>query len=264
MPGADQPGQGAAQVRRLDGRHRQPVRHRRGGDRRRPARDPATCPDCSSRASTSIRAPIASTRPPSPRTSPSSPTSSARPGASPASAPTRLIFGSGFGIPYLPGEAELDHAALPALREPDARRAAGGARVRRAPATSSSAAGWSGPAGWLLTGVISGKTVARGRDPRLRRGLQQSSRRLRHDGLGDPPQLGLREPLESRGRAGAPTCWSAPSAPASTGSRSTSSCPRPAPATCSPFQTSGAYGLTASPTRFISHPEPREAVLPGR
>ena len=26
---------------------------------------------------------------------------------------------------------------------------------------------------------------------------------------------------------------------------------------------SGAYGLTASPTRFISHPEPREAVIEG-
>jgi len=29
------------------------------------------------------------------------------------------------------------------------------------------------------------------------------------------------------------------------------------------IENSGAYGLTASPTRFISHPEPREVVYAG-
>ena len=29
------------------------------------------------------------------------------------------------------------------------------------------------------------------------------------------------------------------------------------------IENSGAYGLTSSPTRFISHPEPREAIIEG-
>ncbi len=32
--------------------------------------------------------------------------------------PEALVFGSGFGVPYLPGEVPLDHAALPALIHP--------------------------------------------------------------------------------------------------------------------------------------------------
>jgi diaminopimelate decarboxylase len=173
--------------------------------------------------------------------------------------PARLVFGSGFGLNYLPGEAPLDHAALPALINPviDALRsepAFAGARCNL------ELGRWLvGPAGWLLTGVVSAKqsrgVAVRTCDAGFNNHLAAASMM----GAVIPRNWVFENLTNPAGPVGRYTL---------TGPLCTSidrlahgiDLPEVRPGDVLAIPNSGAYGLTASPTRFISHPEPREVL----
>lgn len=174
--------------------------------------------------------------------------------------PKRLILGSGFGIPYLPTESDLDHRALPGLVLPlldelDDDPALSGAR----PALELGR--WLvGPAGWLLTEVVAAKQ-SRGKQIRMcdagfnnhlaACGMMGSVLRRNwvYENLSNPEG-----PVSEYTLVG-PLC--------TTIDRLAADVPLPPTRVGDviAIPQSGAYGLTASPTRFISHPEPREVLL---
>ena len=174
-------------------------------------------------------------------------------------APRRLIFGSGFGIPYLPDETELDHARLPGLINPvvDALRAE--APFRAATLTLEIGRWIVGPNGWLLTRVLAGK-ASRGKQIRAcdagfnnhlaACGMMGSvfRRNWRFENVTNP-----RGPVGPFTLVG-PLCTSIDRLAVDV------DLPEVRVGDLIAIPQSGAYGLTASPTRFISHPEPREIV----
>ncbi len=176
--------------------------------------------------------------------------------------PTRLVFGSGFGLNYLPGELPLDHEALPPLINPiiDSLRADpafGDARCNL------ELGRWLvGPAGWLLTGVVSAKqsrgTAIRTCDAGFNNHLAAASmmgtvipRNWVYENVTNPDGAVERYTLTG------PLCTSI--------DRLAHGIDLPEVRTGDilAIPNSGAYGLTASPTRFISHPEPREVLRLG-
>ncbi len=173
--------------------------------------------------------------------------------------PTRLVFGSGFGIPYLAGEAELDHTALPALINPviDALKA----ETAFANASCNLELGrWLiGPAGWLLTQVISAKqsrgtsicTCDAGFNNHLAAASMMGTvipRNWVFENISNPDGAIGRYTLTG------PLCTSIDRLALGI------DLPEVRPQDVLAIAMSGAYGLTASPTRFISHPEPKEIV----
>ena len=176
--------------------------------------------------------------------------------------PERLIFGSGFGIPYLPQESELDHAGLPALVNPlvDALCATPG--FARAEMTLELGRWLVGPCGWLLTRVIAAKhsrgVEIRACDAGFNNHLAACGmmgavfrRNWRYANVTNPE--------------GAPGSYMLVGPLCTTIDRLASDLELPElrVGDVVAVPQSGAYGLTASPTRFISHPEPREVVIAG-
>ena len=176
--------------------------------------------------------------------------------------PQALVFGSGFGVPYLPGEAALDHGAMPTLINPiiDALRAE--APFADARCTLELGRWLVAPAGWLLTGIISAKQ-SRGAAIRcLDAGFNNHLAAASMMGTVIPRNWVFHNITNPDGVVAAHTL---------TGPLCTS-IDRLAVAADLPevrvgdvlaIAMSGAYGLTASPGRFISHPEPREVVAQG-
>lgn len=176
--------------------------------------------------------------------------------------PMRLVFGSGFGVPYLPGEAALDHAALPALVNPviDALRAEPAFAQARC---NLELGRWLvAPAGWLLTGVISGKqsrgvairTCDAGFNNHLAAAGMMGSvipRNWVFENITNPDGEVARYTLTG------PLCTSIDRLAVNI------ELPQVRPGDVLAIPMSGAYGLTASPSRFISHPEPAEVVVRG-
>jgi diaminopimelate decarboxylase len=177
-------------------------------------------------------------------------------------APERLVFGSGFGIPYLPGEAPLDHAALPALINPiiDALKAE--PAFARARCNLELGRWLVGPAGWLLTGVISAKQSRGAAIRTCDAGFNNHLAAASMMGTVIPRNWVFENVSNPAGEVGRYTL---------TGPLCTSidrlalgiDLPEVRPGDVLAVPMSGAYGLTASPSRFISHPEPREVVVQG-
>jgi diaminopimelate decarboxylase len=177
--------------------------------------------------------------------------------------PRKLIFGSGFGIPYLPDEQELDIERLAALITPkiDALREVPqllGAR------TVLEMGRWLvGPDGYLLTSVINEKT-SRGTEIRMcdagfnnhlgACGMMGTiiRRNWRFWKVSDGVDDSTREYLLV-----GPLCTTIDML------ANRIELPPLARGDVLAIGMSGAYGLTASPTRFISHPEPHEVVVEG-
>jgi diaminopimelate decarboxylase len=176
--------------------------------------------------------------------------------------PKKLIFGSGFGIPYVDGDQPLDVEQLAALVMPQLDA------LRAEPCFAESECvlemgRWLvGPAGWLLTGVIAAKH-SRGVDVRacdagfnnhlaacgmmgtvIRRNWSFSNV---SNPEGAPANYNLVGPL----------CTSIDIL------ASDITLPEVRIGDVLSIANSGAYGLTASPTRFISHPEPTEWIADG-
>lgn len=175
-------------------------------------------------------------------------------------APRRLVFGSGFGIPYLPGEAPLDHAALPALVNPVVDALVAEPAFAQARCNLELGRWLVGPAGWLLTSVIAAK---RSRGAEIRACDAGFNNHLAAAGMMGSviPRNWVFENLTNP--AGVPGSYTL------TGPLCTSidrlahgaELPEVRVGDVLAVPMSGAYGLTASPTRFISHPEPREVTL---
>ena len=174
-------------------------------------------------------------------------------------APKRLIFGSGFGVPYLPDETELDHGALPELVQPVLDRLMADPRMRQARCVLELGRWLAAPAGWLLTSVIRQKQ-SRGKAVRMcdagfnnhlaACGMMGSvfRRNWVYENLTNP--TGAVGPYTLTG----PLCTTIDRLGVDI------ELPEPRVQDVIAIPQSGAYGLTASPSRFISHPEPREAI----
>jgi diaminopimelate decarboxylase len=174
--------------------------------------------------------------------------------------PERLVFGSGFGIPYLPGEAPLDHAALPALVNPLIDALTAGPAFAGARCNLELGRWLVGPAGWLLTGVVAAKR-SRGTDIRAcDAGFNNHLAAASMMGTVIPRNWvfeNLTNPAGTPGRytLTGPLCTSIDRLALG------ADLPEVRVGDVLAIPMSGAYGLTASPTRFISHPEPREVTL---
>lgn len=177
-------------------------------------------------------------------------------------APRRLVFGSGFGIPYLPGEAALDHAALPALINPiiDALKAEPAFAQARC---NLELGRWLvGPAGWLLTGVIAAK---RSRGAEIRCCDAGFNNHLAAAGMMGTviPRNWVFGNLSNPGGVPGKYTLTGPLCTSIDRLAQAAELPEPRPGDILEIPMSGAYGLTASPSRFISHPEPREVIVQG-
>jgi diaminopimelate decarboxylase len=179
-----------------------------------------------------------------------------------ARAPRKLVFGAGFGVPYLPGDEEIDIAALADLVLPQV------AALRRESAFADTRmelelGRWLvGPCGWLLSSIIGAK-ASRGTDIRIcdagfnthlaAYGMMGSviRRNWRIANLSNPGGETGRYTVVG------PLCTTIDTLATKL------ELPVLAIGDVIAIENSGAYGLSASPTRFISHPEPREALLEG-
>jgi diaminopimelate decarboxylase len=175
--------------------------------------------------------------------------------------PRVLVFGSGFGIPYHPGQNGLDLAKLSALVAPLIDGLRHDRRLRDARLALEMGRFLVGPAGYFLTKVVSVKR-SRGTDIRLCDG-------------------GFNNHLAAFGLMGTVirrnwSLWNLSAGPEAPPTRQTLVGPL-----CTTIDTlaqdvelpalrtgdvvavgaSGAYGLSASPIHFISHPVPREALV---
>ncbi|HEX8056059.1 MAG TPA: type III PLP-dependent enzyme [Novosphingobium sp.] len=176
--------------------------------------------------------------------------------------PRKLIFGAGFGVPYLPTDEELDLTALAAEVLP------GIAALRAEPAFAGARlelelGRWLvGPCGWLLSSIIGAK-ASRGTEIRIcdagfnnhlaAYGMMGSviRRNWRIANLSNPGGEAGRYTVVG------PLCTTIDTLATKL------ELPVTAIGDVISIENSGAYGLTSSPTRFISHPEPREALLEG-
>lgn len=173
--------------------------------------------------------------------------------------PQALVFGSGFGVPYLPGEAELDHAAMPALINPiiDALRAESAFAGARC--TLELGRWLVAPAGWLLTRVISAKQSRGARVRCLDAGFNNHLAAASMMGTVIPRNWVFHNISNPDGIV-APHTLHGPLCTSIDRLAVAADLPDLRVGDVLAIAMSGAYGLTASPSRFISHPEPREVV----
>jgi diaminopimelate decarboxylase len=174
--------------------------------------------------------------------------------------PRKLIFGSGFGIPYLPGEATLDIEAVAAKVNPMLDELRATEPFTRTDFALELGRWIAGPAGWLLSSVISTKT-SRGVEFRncdagfnnhlAACGMMGSVIRRNWiiDNISNPAG-----PVGKYNLVG-PLCTTIDLIATNV------ELPRLEAGDIIAISQSGAYGLTASPTRFISHPEPLEVMM---
>ena len=179
--------------------------------------------------------------------------------------PSKLVFGSGFGIPYLPDDRELDVAAIAAAVNPMIDAFRGEARYRDTSCILEMGRWLIGQAGYLLTSII-GEKASRGTEFRIcdagfnnqlsACGMMGTVIRRNWriaklaNGTESEPGMGS----ESYNLVG-PLCTTIDLIAAGI------KLPRLRRGDVLAIESSGAYGLTASPTRFISHPEPREIIV---
>jgi diaminopimelate decarboxylase len=172
------------------------------------------------------------------------------------------VFGSGFGIPYALGEEDLDVEAVAARVNPMVDDLKAEARFAKTALALEMGRWLVGPAGWLLTSVVAAKS-SRGVEFRVcDAGFNNHlaacgmlgtviRRNWRFENLTNP-----------EGRPGAFTL-TGPLCTTIDILASGVELPEPRVGDVIAIPQSGAYGLTASPTRFISHPEPREILASG-
>lgn len=165
-------------------------------------------------------------------------------------------------MPYLPDEPSLDHKALPALILPLIDKLMSIPEMEQARPTLELGRWLVAPAGWLLTQVI-GKKASRGKELRTcdagfnnhlaACGMMGSvfRRNWVFENLSNPDgEKGVYTLV-------GPLCTTIDRLAADL------EIPEPRVDDILAIPQSGAYGLTSSPTRFISHPEPREVILQG-
>lgn len=177
-------------------------------------------------------------------------------------APRKLIFGSGFGVPYIDGDQPLDVEELAALAMPLIDELKQDPRFVTSACVLEMGRWLVGPAGWLLTGVITEKR-SRGVDIRMcdagfnnhlaACGMMGSviRRNWKFTNVTNPDAEPAKYNLVG------PLCTTIDIL------ASDISLPEVRVNDVLAISNSGAYGITASPTRFISHPEPAELIFDG-
>ena len=176
--------------------------------------------------------------------------------------PRKLIFGSGFGVPYIDSDQPLDVDALAELVMPMIDEFKQHPRFVRSECVLEMGRWLVGPAGWLLTGVIAEKH-SRGVDIRLcdagfnnhlaACGMMGTviRRNWSFTNVTNPDAEPAKYNLVG------PLCTTIDIL------ASDITLPQVRINDVLAISNSGAYGLTASPTRFISHPEPSEVIFDG-
>lgn len=173
--------------------------------------------------------------------------------------PQRLVFGSGFGVPYLPDEQPLDHSALPGMINPIIDELLATPSFQDAACNLELGRWLVGPYGWLLTKVISEKQ-SRGKEIRMcdagfnnhlaACGMMGSVLRRNW----------VYENLTNTGAARAVHTLVGPLCTSIDRLALDVELPAVRVGDVLAVGASGAYGLTASPSQFISHPYPIEIV----
>ena len=177
--------------------------------------------------------------------------------------PEKLIFGSGFGIPYLPTDQELDLKKLASLINPQIDALKTDPVFEKSLCVLEMGRWLVGLEGYFLTTVIQEK-LSRGTEIRICDGgfnnhlaacgmmgavVRRNWRFAKVNVIGD-------EPMRKYLLVG-PLCTTIDTL------ASNIELPQLSRGDVLAVGASGAYGLTASPTRFISHPEPREYLVIG-
>lgn len=177
-------------------------------------------------------------------------------------APKKLIFGSGFGVPYGPADMPLDIALVAEAVIPAMAALKREAQFAQTECVLEMGRWLVGPTGWLLTSVV-GEKHSRGTDYRLcdagfnnhlaACGMMGTviRRNWRYHNVSNP--AGREQAYTLVG----PLCTSIDVLASSL------VLPELRIGDVVAIENSGAYGLTSSPTRFISHPEPGEVLLSG-
>jgi diaminopimelate decarboxylase len=177
-------------------------------------------------------------------------------------APEKLVFGSGFGVPYSAPDVELDVAKVARAVGPMLDELKADAPFERTSCVLEMGRWIVGPAGWLLTRVVSEKhsrgTYFRACDAGFNNHLAACGmlgavirRNWQFLNLSNPDAAPRRYTLVG------PLCTSIDVL------ASNIDLPEVRLGDVIAVENSGAYGLTASPTRFISHPEPSEWLVVG-
>jgi diaminopimelate decarboxylase len=174
--------------------------------------------------------------------------------------PKRLVFGSGFGVPYLPGDAALDHAALPDLVNPIIDDLKSEAEFQDASCNLELGRWLVGPFGWLLTSVISHKQ-SRGKAVRMcDAGFNNHLAACGMMGSVMPRNWVIENLSNPMGEVSKHTLFG-PLCTSIDRLAKDVELPEVRVGDVLSIAASGAYGLTASPTQFISHPYPKEIVI---
>lgn len=175
--------------------------------------------------------------------------------------PQKLVFGSGLGIPYHPGDTPLDLRAVAAEIGPelDALRQVG--RFRDTRLVLELGRYLVGEAGYFLTRVISTKESRGSRIGICDGGLNNHLPASGHFGMVihrnyRMHRVGGGDDVEKIDLVG-PLCTSIDRLASGV------SLPRLEEGDLVAVHSSGAYGLTASPLHFISHPAPSEILVEG-
>jgi diaminopimelate decarboxylase len=174
--------------------------------------------------------------------------------------PRKLVFGSGFGIPYGDGLEPLNIEALSRLACPLIDELKASPRFAASDCVLEMGRWLVGPAGWLLTSVVAAK-ASRGVDLRLcDAGFNNH---LAAFGLMGTV-IRRNWPIRNVSRPDGPRKTYTLMGPLCTSIDLLATAielPEVAVGDVLAIENSGAYGLTSSPTRFISHPEPAEVML---
>jgi diaminopimelate decarboxylase len=172
----------------------------------------------------------------------------------------KLVFGSGFGVPYHTDETPLDVDALADLINPMIDEFVSDPAFSNTELVLEMGRWLVGPVGWLLSSVVAEK-FSRGTEIRMfdagfnnhlaACGMMGAviRRNWRIHNISNPDG-----PLNKYMLNG-PLCTTIDVIAANI------ELPQLDIGNVIAIENSGAYGLTASPTRFISHPEPREVML---
>ena len=173
--------------------------------------------------------------------------------------PEKLIFGSGFGIPYNDGDKTLDIEALAGRIMPMIDDLRTDPTFAKTACVLEMGRWLIGPGGWLLTGVIAEKAS---RGVEIRACDAGFNNHLAACGMMGTV-IRRNWSFANVSNAGAPAGKYLLVGPLCTTIdvlASDISLPEVRVGDVLSVSNSGAYGLTASPTRFISHPEPAEVI----
>nr|WP_252733739.1 type III PLP-dependent enzyme [Paracoccus marinaquae] len=176
--------------------------------------------------------------------------------------PDRLIFGSGLGIPYHPGDAALDLDEVAAAAAPGLEALKADPRFAGTELVLELGRYLVGPAGYFVTRVISTKDSRGSRIAICDGGMNGHLAASGHFGMVlrrnyVMHRVGEDEGGEEKIDISGPLCTSIDKL------GSNVALPRVEAGDLIAIHASGAYGPTSSPVNFISHPTPREVLATG-